>query len=305
MLAAASISWTTARADQVILGAARDNTLYEQKDGLLSNGAGEFMFAGRTEVLGGGLIRRAVIAFDVAAAVPPDATVTRVELTLNMSKTIAGPADVELHRVVGDWGEGKSDAPGQEGGGAPSERGDATWIHTKFDAERWGSVGGDFVDAVSAVLSVAGPAFYTWGSTPQMVADVQGWVDDPDSDFGWALIGDEDFVGTAKRFDTHDNLIPENRPQLLIEFQPGACTGGEKLSARCKNKDPKLDLIKAKLSNGRDGASVTFRLDGDPNTDVVRSVRRGKAKAKFKGVADGDHVVALLECRVSKATTCE
>ncbi len=296
---------SAAMADQVILGSAQDNTLYESRDGLLSNGAGEWMFAGRTEALGGGLIRRAVIAFDVAEAIPPGSTITRVELTLNMSRSITGPADIFLHRVLNAWGEGKSDAPGQEGGGAPAERNDATWKHTHFDTGVWDGLGGDFIDLVSAVESVAGLGFYTWESTPELVADVQGWVDNPGTDFGWLLFGDEDFLGSAKRFDTKDNLIEENRPRLLVEFEPGPCTGDEKLKASCKFKDGKGGKIKAKVSKGLDDASVTFRLDGDPDTDIVKVIRNGKAKAKFKGASGGDHTVSLVECGDSAETVCD
>ena len=31
---------------------------------------------------------------------------------------------------------------------------------------------------------------YTWSSA-QMVADVQGWLDNPASNFGWLMLGDE------------------------------------------------------------------------------------------------------------------
>ena len=44
---------------------------------------------------------------------------------MNMSRTIAGPVDVNLHRVLNAWGEGASDAFGQEGGGTAAEAGDA------------------------------------------------------------------------------------------------------------------------------------------------------------------------------------
>ena len=35
-----------------------------------------------------------------------------------------------------------------------------------------------------------------------MVADVQSWLDNPATNFGWLVLGDESDILTAKRFDT-------------------------------------------------------------------------------------------------------
>ena len=98
------------------LTASRDNTLYEQVGGGLSNGAGEYIFAGTTATTS--LRRRALLRFDVHAAVPAGSTVTSEALQLNMSRTISNAQPVSLHRVMADWGEGTSDALLEEGGGA-------------------------------------------------------------------------------------------------------------------------------------------------------------------------------------------
>src|SRR5512138_1978 len=72
----------SAGAATVTLTTSKDNTLYESATGALSNGAGAHFFAGRTGTNSGGKIRRGVIAFDVAANVPPGSTITNVVLTL-------------------------------------------------------------------------------------------------------------------------------------------------------------------------------------------------------------------------------
>ena len=51
-----------------------------------------------------------------------------------------------------------------------------------------------------------------------MVADVQAWLDNPASNFGWLVLGDETAIATAKRFDTRESASP---PMLTIEFIPG------------------------------------------------------------------------------------
>ena len=37
-----------------------------------------------------------------------------------------------------------------------------------------------------------------------MLADVQKWLDDPSSNFGWLLLGDETKSRTTKRFDSSE-----------------------------------------------------------------------------------------------------
>ncbi|MCH7526106.1 MAG: DNRLRE domain-containing protein [Planctomycetes bacterium] len=213
----------SALADVVAIDAAKDNTLYEDPNGQISNGSGSYFFAGTTAI---GEVRRGVIAFDITGNVPPGATITGASLTLNMSRTIAGDVDVGLHRVEADWGEGASDASGQEGAGAPAEPGDATWIHTFFDTAFWANVGGDFSLNASAVQIIGDLGFYTWESTEGLVADVQAWLNDPLNNFGWLLLADETNFPTAKRFDTKDHIDPDVHPVLTVEFTPpGDCDG--------------------------------------------------------------------------------
>ncbi|MCZ6788654.1 MAG: DNRLRE domain-containing protein [Chloroflexi bacterium] len=193
----------------------KDNTLYEIASVSLSNGAGNHFFVGNTNR---GLLRRAVIAFDIAGSIPTGATITSVRLILTMSRTRAGAESIELHRVLADWGEGTSHAPDVEGEGTYSTPGDATWVYRFFDMDLWQALGGDFSPAVSAGAVVDGIGSYTWTSTAQMVADVQGWLDDPSSNYGWLLKGNETTKRTAKRFDSREHPTAANQPVLAIEF---------------------------------------------------------------------------------------
>lgn len=230
-IVAASIVGAT-KADLVTIGANRDNTLYEDVLGSLSNGAGTGMFAGRS---GQDLIRRALISFDVSSAVPAGSTVTDVRLTLHLSRSAGGTNDVSLFRTLAAWGEGTSVAAGEGGTGAAATANDATWVHTFFPAQTWagagGGDGGYFAAGSSATLAVGGvSAFYTWQSTG-LVSDVQSWVDSPASNFGWTIFGDEEFSGTAKRFDTREHPDAGVRPQLEITFTPIPSPAGGALLA--------------------------------------------------------------------------
>lgn len=213
---AMSILVGVAEADSIVVGPVKDNTLYEGTSRLNSNGAGDHMFVGVTS---SNFRRRAVVKFDTSA-IPAGSTINSASLQLNMSMTISGTTTVTIHRLLQNWGEEGSDAPGNEGGGDTAEPGDATWEHTFFPDGFWNERGGTFNDAVVSQQDVGDNGFYTFPSTDAFLALVQDWVDDPGSDFGVILIGDESTLTTAKRFDTRENPIEENRPQLMIDFTP-------------------------------------------------------------------------------------
>ena len=205
---------------QAVITPMKDNTLYQDNSGSFSNGAGEYFFVGRNGPGGGGLIRRGILAFDIAGNIPAGSSVTNVTLALSMSRTSSGAATVTLHRVLSDWGEGTSNAGGNEGQGAPSTTDDATWIHRFFGTALWDSSGGDFSPTPSASQSVSGTGSYTWGSNAQMVSDVQQWLDSVSTNFGWIVIGNEAVQSTSKRFDSRENAVAGNRPILTVTYTP-------------------------------------------------------------------------------------
>ena len=199
----------------VILTPVKDSTLYESNSGDTSNGVGTFFFVGKTN---NGEIRRGLVAFDVAGQLPTSATVVSATLQLQMTKTSGEPANVTLHRALADWGEGSSDASANEGQGATATPGDATWLHTFFDTALWQTPGGDFAPINTASIQVDGTGAYRWPSSPAMIADVQQWLNDPASDFGWVLVGNESENKTAKRFTARESDIAANRPQLTVVY---------------------------------------------------------------------------------------
>ncbi|MCA9730104.1 MAG: multicopper oxidase domain-containing protein, partial [Candidatus Eisenbacteria bacterium] len=90
---------------------------------------------------------------------------------------------------------------------------------------------------MSATAYVAFESYYSW-SSPGMVADLQGWVDDPSSNFGWVMIGQETgMVTTQKRFASRENTNTSYRPVLEITYSvpPNPATGACCLpSAECE-----------------------------------------------------------------------
>lgn len=204
----------SAHADTLITTTSKDNTLYQESDGLLSNGAGHYMFAGRTASAG---VRRAVMAFDLGS-IPAGSTIESVSLRLHMSRTTSGTVSMRLHRLLRNWGEGASDAGDPGGSGSGAEAGDATWLHTFYDTDRWNTPGGDFVITPSAQTNVGGVNYYIW-SGAGMIADVQNWVNGNVVNAGWILIGPE-LSRSAKRFETRENSFAPYRPQLTVIYTP-------------------------------------------------------------------------------------
>ncbi|MFV1969125.1 MAG: hypothetical protein ACC628_27195, partial [Pirellulaceae bacterium] len=90
LLAAPAITFAQ---NEVVLSPIKDTSLYEDSGGTIGNGAGRYIFAGRTRL---GLIRRAILAFDVPGSVPEGATITGVELVLNLSRSPGGTSQVTV-----------------------------------------------------------------------------------------------------------------------------------------------------------------------------------------------------------------
>lgn len=198
----------------VTLNPAKDNTLFEDSIGGLSNGAGAYMFVGENRAAN---TRRGLTAFDLTG-IPIDALINSVTLRVHCSRTSSGSRAVQLRRVDADWGEGTSDSGEPGGSGAAPSAGDATWIHTFFDQAFWSAPGGDFSSNVSSAVSVAGTGFYTFPTSANLVSDVQQWVNDPTDNFGWLLMGPEDGGASAKRLDTREHPTPEWRPTLTVNY---------------------------------------------------------------------------------------
>jgi len=204
---------------QVVLDAERDASIYEDGGGTNANGSGVYLFTGRAESQNSSFERRALLAFPIAEMIPEGSTITSVSLDLTLSRTRSGAQTVGLHRLLEDWSEGPSDPSGQEGDGANAATGDVTWIHREYSGTLWSTPGASFTQSASATLQIASEGGYSYSSTPELAADVQSWLDDPSSNFGWALVLDTPPSGSAKRFNSRENSTASSRPMLTIGYE--------------------------------------------------------------------------------------
>lgn len=254
--AAGCVDGWGARADTVTLNPVADSTLIEDANGAYSAGASYNVFSGRVGSNGSGTLRRALIRFD-ASAIPSGSTVTSVQLRMYMSQGQGGTRSHSLHRMNASWGEAGSFSFG--GAGAAAQTGDATWLHRFWPGTPWATPGGDFVAAPSAAVNVSGIAWYVWGSTAGMVADVQSWVNEPTQNFGWMIRGDESVERTSKRFDSRQSSNPSTKPQLIVTFTPPASNPADINGDGAVNG---LDLTALLGAWGTNTASADIDRDG-------------------------------------------
>ncbi|MEQ9408583.1 MAG: DNRLRE domain-containing protein [Fuerstiella sp.] len=226
------------------LAAANDTTIY-QADPDVSNGGGEFILAG------GGT--RGLVRFDVSAASIPDgATIIDAVLSMNVADSVGESATVSVHRVTTSWGESGSNATGDETTGAPAEIFDATWLYASYDGQLWTAAGGDYAAASAATL-VGGIGAYDWFGGG-LIDDVQSWIDDAASNFGWLI----DLSGSAiKSFVSKDGPDAGLSPTLEITYEeppaPPAVVEGRlwnDLNADGIQTDALLSNLKLTITNG-------------------------------------------------------
>jgi PEP-CTERM motif len=183
--------------------------------------------------------KRGLIEFNIPAFIPAGSTITSASLSLVLGQ-VAGsdttPRNIGLFDVTTNWAGGVNGATGfpgpgfgGTGRGFPPNPGDVTWNFAKFNTIPWNTPGGggDFVSTESAatVVSQNLNTPYVWGSTPQMVVDVQGWLDGAVPNFGWLLKNDSEGSATTFRaFYTAggavEQSVPDFAPVLTVDFEP-------------------------------------------------------------------------------------
>lgn len=222
--AAIACAWTPpANAETLVVAPVADATLYELDGQQIANGAGQYLFAGRTFQGLQGLRRRSILRFD-CSAIPPGAIVVDARVELHLVQLQGGPSEIRLHRAIARWTAGASDPSGNEGQGAPALVADCTWAFASFNGvsggTMWRTPGGDFEPDATAVAITERPGAVVWKSA-DLIGDVQEFVTNPSANHGWFLVGDESRPGTARRFDSAQAETGAGiAPVLVIEWLP-------------------------------------------------------------------------------------
>ncbi|MGD8874794.1 MAG: multicopper oxidase domain-containing protein, partial [Gammaproteobacteria bacterium] len=169
-----------------------------------SSGACDSIFSGRIDdntVVGA---RRALIQFDIAAALPPGSVINSVTLSMPVTR---GSNHIDstftLHPNTAAWPEGTEGCGVRGGGQGELSTGGVTW----------NSMPGFGAASASTLVNDTSPSW----SSATMASEVQGWLDNPATNYGWVLIGDETQTTTTRRFDSREGGTP---PALLIDYTP-------------------------------------------------------------------------------------
>lgn len=208
-------------ADTAVLHPSADATLLQVNPNNSSGGA-EFFNAGTTQNY---MRNRALLQFDVAAALPPGAQIIGASLRVEVVRSPRDGFEVALfglHPMMRSWGEGSA-IPTDNGGGlgAPAMPGDATWLERFASSDPWAAPGGaagiDYAPSVSSSTLVYGTGAYEFEGTQEMVRDVQSWLNNPNANYGWMLITEaEEMNFTARRFASREDF--SGGPSLIIEY---------------------------------------------------------------------------------------
>ncbi|MCY2958930.1 MAG: DNRLRE domain-containing protein [Planctomycetota bacterium] len=197
-----------------------DAAIYSES-GAVANGSGENLFVGANSA---GNVRRSLVRFDLASAVPPGSVVVGAYLSVSVNQGNPGPEPLRARRVLASWAEGPANPSGSEGQGAAASGSDVTWTLRDFAAGlAWAAPGGDLAleNSFSGNLSDSGTSGFD--ATAAGLADIQAWVDQPALNLGWALLGNETTASSAKRLDSRTAANANARPLLQVTyFAPGA-----------------------------------------------------------------------------------
>ena len=251
---------TLAAQTTVVINPDRDTSLYGNEPSF-SNGAGTRLFVGQTFQPG---LRRALLHFDIRSAVPAGATIQTARFEATEDQGNAGSWRVLLHRLQADWGEAGSFAAGGQGGGTQAFMGDATWSHRFYDTALWTNPGGDF-DAVASGSTLFQTTLQddqlVIPSSPGLVADVQSWLDNPATNYGWILKTDEADAGDVSAFSSRESNTP---PALVVTYTGGTAAANVSIGAGCTaGGGTPLELTASGLPTVPN-ASYSLTLSGGP-----------------------------------------
>ena len=201
---------------------------------------------------------RILIRFLPSASIPSGVTITSARLEMTVVRTItAQQTTFDIHRLLVDWGEGNKDAGQIIGAGQPASDGEATWEMRFHPLLAWNSPGGasgsDYVAATSASGDLGNQGVLVFPSTAALVTDVQGWIDTPDSNFGWVMKARQEFATTsARRFGSREH--PDNPPRLIVDYEDarpritGVTVEGERVCLRFQAQQGASYVVERRLA---------------------------------------------------------
>jgi len=152
---------------------------------------------------------RGLLKFDLTS-IPTNATITGVTLTVMIFRSNTDVSNYDLNRVLVDWNEYE-----------------ATW-NNRSASTPWLAGGGQSGSEYVSIASVTAPVDDTIFSSAGMISDVQLWVRNSATNFGWIILPTGDLAATGKQLGSRESeytsaltvkytLTPPAIPPLLFE----------------------------------------------------------------------------------------
>ncbi|OEC01259.1 hypothetical protein GY31_13200 [Lysinibacillus sphaericus] len=164
----------------------------------------------------GGNTVRSLLKFDLSV-VPSSTTIVSADLNLWFSSTNNNsPISINLHNVTSPWEENQ-----------------ASWTYAKtIPYTTWKTAGGDFsTNTIGSVKNIGTPptniadAMVNW-KVPLNV--VQGWINNPSTNYGFLLKGDNEATQIYKKFaSSEQSTLNQYKPQLVVTYKTTARLGLE------------------------------------------------------------------------------
>ena len=196
------------QAETIVLNPVAD-TFITERFPTQNQGGGQDLVCGTQGAMASFAKNRALFKFDPGTSIPQGAMINSVRFTLTVTQVpiLSANSRFELRRVLRPWDVNQ-----------------ATWALRLAPDIAWGELGGELNTDYSATVSGAAVleedvGSYLFDSTAAAAADVQSWLDDPASNFGWILITSQETTAyTARRIASADSSV--DLPQLEVDYTP-------------------------------------------------------------------------------------
>jgi hypothetical protein len=206
-------------AELIELHASADTALLELEPDFNLGGQAELV-SGTLGPAAGNTRSRLLIRFDLSA-VPDGAAIQSAGLLCTVSKEPEDPVEsvFALHRMLKPWSEGRGG--GSPPGGSLAQPGESTWNERLSGSEAWADPGGflgeDFAVTPSGSERIEGVATYEIEIGAAGLQDLEDWLAEPSTNYGWVLLSEsEDIPKTARRFTSREAQM--NPPRLLVRY---------------------------------------------------------------------------------------
>jgi len=247
---------------------------------------------------------RYLLKFDIANALPVEARIVDAELRLQVGPAGSPTQTYQLHRMLRSWEEGN------KGGnnGSPAGDGETTWLAQYHPATPWASPGGssgvDYAAVPSAISTLGGDGSTNDVRGAALASDVQLWLDEPGTNFGWMLrAADETASQTVRRIKSRETVT--GSPLLTVRYQVGPTDHAASLvreliaavnQSDLRHKRPLLAPLEAALASIERGShdSATGQLDAFQNKVAAR-VYKDDPEFAVELLVGADEVIAALE----------